>query len=95
MRIYVKVNGYHQIYDVFGISVCDNNDIFLKVKDCGWEIVVKSVSNPISVMNEVLQSGYADLSSYAAYFPQYNTPAYASTDTDVSEREKDLFELEF
>ena len=94
MRIYVKIDNYNQIYDVYGAVVCDNNDMLLRVTECGWNIVVRTVSNPISVMNELLQAGHCDLSSYAAYFLQYNTPAYSTADTDDSEKEKDLFELE-
>lgn len=94
MRIHVKIDGYYQIYDVYGTVVCDNNDILLKVKDCGWNIVVRTVANSTAFMNELLHSGYADLSSYAAYFLQYNTPAYESADTNDADKEKDLFELE-
>lgn len=94
MRIYVKIDNYPQIYDVYGTVVCDNNDMLIRVKDCGWNIVVRNVPNAKSIINELLSSDYTDLSSYAAYFLQYNNTAYSSECTDDNSPEKDLFERE-
>ena len=96
MRIYVKIDTYNQIYDVYGAVICDNNDMLIRVKECGWNIVIRNVPTPTNVMNDLLLSGYADLSAYTAYFLQHNitTSTYSTTETDESERELDLFELE-
>lgn len=87
MRVILNIDNDLQMYELYGVVVCENHRLLLRVKECGWDIVVFDVPNNVDCMKKLMVYDYLDLSGYRSEFLKQNEPNYETSDIDGFDRE--------
>ena len=84
MRVCLIVDEVMQINNVFHVSVCEPDTLFLRVDGCSWDIVVRDIPDPLMCIRRLLVYDYLDLTD------NYATFLTIPRDEDESECEHEL-----
>ena len=68
MRVALIVDEIMQVNDVFHVSVCEPDTLFLRVSGCSWDIVVKDIADPLLCIRRLLVYDYLDLTDHYSTF---------------------------